>query len=343
MKILIYTDVHFSQKSSIVNGMGTKYHKRLENCIESINWAESLVDTLHCDEVITLGDFFDKPELNAEEITAVKDIKWSNVKHTFIVGNHESNINNLMWSSTMCLKLDNFSIVDTPSEIELDNVQLCFLPYIVEEDRKPLQEYFSTTPKKRVILSHNDIKDIQYGMFKSKEGFSVGEINDNCDLFLNGHLHNGTWVDTKILNVGNLTGQNFTEDAFRYKHCAYVLDTDTFTLTKYENPFALRFYNFEVKKLDDLRLVGELNPNAVVSIKCEEDLVDTLKQKLNTSGVILEKRIIITHSVKNDSTCVDLAQVQVDNHLHQLELFVLDKLGSDNIVVDELKHICMEA
>lgn len=341
MKILLYTDVHFSQKSSIVNSMGNKYHKRLENCIESINWAENLALELGCDEIITLGDFFDKPELNAEEITAVKDIKWVNLPHTFIVGNHESNINNLMWSSTMCLKLDNFTIVDTPTIRELDDTQLCLLPYIVEEDRKSLNEYFSSTNKNRVILSHNDIKGIQYGIITSKEGFSIEDINNNCNLFLNGHLHNGTWVNDKILNVGNLTGQNFTEDAFTYQHCVYVLDTSTLELTKYENPIAMKFYSITITQERDFTKLNKLGNNSIVSIKCVDTLVDKLKEKLNDYD-IMERRIVITHEDVESTSSLDVSTLQVDNHLHQLELFVIDKLGSNEIVLEELKNICKE-
>lgn len=354
MKILLYADVHFSQKSSIVTEMGNKYHKRLENCIESINWAENLATTLNCDEIITLGDFFDKPELNAEEITAVKDIKWSNLPHTFIVGNHESNISNLMWSSTMCLKLDNFTIVDTPTTRELNDIQLCLLPYIVEEDRKSLNEYFSQTIKRRVILSHNDIKGIQYGVITSKEGFDINDINDNCDLFLNGHLHNGSWINNKILNVGNLTGQNFTEDAFKYKHCVYVLDTTTLELTCYENPIAMRFYNIEIKREKDISKLEQLDKNAVVSIKCDETLLQSLKSEIhhieeqpkivsNDKTIFLKTpRIIVTHNDIETASELDVSQLQVDNHLHQLELFVLDKLGNNEIVLEELKRICEE-
>jgi len=46
------------------------------------------------------------------------------------------------------------------------------------------------------------------GHFTSKDGFSIDEINDDCVLFINGHLHNASWVGRKykIYNAGNLTG-----------------------------------------------------------------------------------------------------------------------------------------
>ena len=42
MKILLYTDVHFCKSSSIVTGRGKRFSTRLENIIESLNWAENL-------------------------------------------------------------------------------------------------------------------------------------------------------------------------------------------------------------------------------------------------------------------------------------------------------------
>lgn len=44
------------------------------------------------------------------------------------------------------------------------------------------------------------------GQFISKAGFDINDIEDNCDLFINGHLHNGSKITDKIFNVGNLTG-----------------------------------------------------------------------------------------------------------------------------------------
>lgn len=75
MKILLYTDVHVSEFSSIIRSMGEKYSTRLENLIASINWAEKIATENNCDEIICLGDFFDKPELNSSELTAMKEIK----------------------------------------------------------------------------------------------------------------------------------------------------------------------------------------------------------------------------------------------------------------------------
>ena len=111
-----------------------------------------------------------------------------------------------------------------------------------------IKDYFGPIPQgmKRVILSHNDIAGIQMGAFLSKEGFSLNDIDENCDLFINGHIHNCGWVSEKAFNIGNLTGQNFSEDAFRFEHVAVILDTDTLHMDWYENPHAFNFYKIDL-------------------------------------------------------------------------------------------------
>ena len=44
------------------------------------------------------------------------------------------------------------------------------------------------------------------GQFKSTEGYNVQDIDANCDLFINGHLHNGEKITKKIINIGNISG-----------------------------------------------------------------------------------------------------------------------------------------
>ena len=108
MKYLVCGDVHWCQYSSILRARGRKYSVRLENLINSVNWVEDLAAKKGCIGVIYLGDFFDRPDLNAEELTALQEVKWANIKHIFIVGNHESNVLNLSFSSTISALLLRF-------------------------------------------------------------------------------------------------------------------------------------------------------------------------------------------------------------------------------------------
>ena len=352
MRILIYTDCHFSQYSSIIRSRGERFSTRLENLIASLNWAESLVLTNKCDRVVCLGDFFDAPVLNSEEITALREINWSNVKHYFIVGNHESNTIDLRHNSTNSLNLDNFEIISSPKRETIFGANLVFLPYIVEEDRKTLAEYnkmfslsdggmFTTQEyKKTIVFSHNDIKGIRYGKFESTEGFDIKDIEDNCHMFLNGHLHNCNFLNDSetVLNVGNLTGQNFSEDAYNYSHFACVLDTDTMTLEFFENPFAFNFYKIDILNKSNLSKLNKLKNNAVVTIKCTEGLINELKETIKNVPNIVEHRIIVVPSEGSSGEEVQVSLNEID-HLKQFNDFVIDKLGNTEIVRDELSKI----
>lgn len=347
MKVLIYSDVHFSQDSSIVRSMGDKYSIRLEHLIKSLNWAEELAVNQKCVCVINLGDMFDKPTLNAMEITALKDIKWSSLDHFVLVGNHDSNVNSLEYSSSEVLaSLPNFHIISKLETLHLNDSLLHFIPYITEKDRVHFSEYVDKTKdkelgiKNHIVLSHNDIKGIQLGKYVSQEGFDIEEINKNCDLFLNGHLHNSTWVNQKILNVGNLCGMNFSEDAFKYSHCAYVLDVDTLTVTSYKNPYALNFSKIEINDQHPSLYEYIKKPNNVFMIRCERKYLNNLKISLTDShDVVAYKVIVYDEELSKNDTHQDIKLEKLD-YLKTFNDFIVENMGNGDIIKDELNRIC---
>ena len=346
MKILIYSDVHFSQDSSIVRSMGDKYSTRLEYLIKSLNWAEELAEKEHCVAVFNLGDTFDKSSLNAMEISALKEVRWSNLEHFVLVGNHDSNITSLEYSSADALSsIKKFHIVSSLSTLLLNDTMLYMLPYITEENRKSLKEYLDEAKEedinieKKVILSHNDIKGIQLGKYISQEGFSIDDISKNCDLFLNGHLHNSSYISKKILNVGNLSGQTFNEDSFKYSHGCWILDVDTLELTFYENPYALNFYKIEINEKYPSLTSFSFKNNAVLMIKCERKYQESLKKELEENKNIVASKIII---YDNELVTEEKQEVKLEklDYLKTFNDFILDSLGNNDIIKEELSRIC---
>ena len=335
MKIGIVGDIHFSEYSSILRGRGIKYSHRLENCVASINWAEEM--TANCDQVIYLGDFFDKSSLSAVEITALNDIKWNDKYHRFLVGNHEMGINSLMFSSAHVFNDVKREVIDKPYLAYFEEgLELVFVPYFLEEDRMPLEVMFPARPKTdgipRIIFSHNDIAGIQMGQFISKAGYSIEAIENNCDLFFNGHLHNGAIITPKIINVGNLTGQNFSEDGFKYSHCIYILDTETMTYEDIINPFAINFY-----KIDNVKDLNSV-VNAVVTVKVKSEDVADLKEKIDEDPNIIAHRFIIDYG-KNEKR--DIESLSVD-HLDEFRKFAVQELSGSvdsDLLEEELSYI----
>lgn len=223
MKIMIHSDNHWNEKSSIISSFGYKYSKRLEQLIKSINWAFDTAKDHGCKATICCGDFFDKPNLTQQELTALQEIKWpSDLTNYFLVGNHESEEIDLHYSSTEVLKFNNNIIISEPTTIMLDGTEINFLPYIPESARQPILDYFpkekNNKAKHRILISHNDISGINYGPIVSSIGFEKEELATNFDLVLNGHIHNQGWVTNNLLNVGSFSAHNFTNDSFNYKY-----------------------------------------------------------------------------------------------------------------------------
>ena len=339
-KILICGDIHFSTYSSILRKRGEFYSERLENLLWSINWVEKTAADNKCNRIVYLGDFFDKAILDSEELTALQDIKWSsNIIHYFLVGNHEMGRQDLSYSSAHLLNLiPNSAVIDQPTTTLLDDYYLTFIPYMLESNRKPLVEYLKNVPpQKNLIFSHNDLKGINYGQFISKEGFDVEEINSNCKYYFNGHIHNGEWISSTILNVGNLTGQNFSEDAFKYAHGITLYDTETDKFTHLENPFAYNFYKIE--KVDDNFCNLRFKRNAVLSIKCKESKVKDIKEFLDNNPYVANYRII-TIPEEKDISKIEVEDLTHKDYIEEFKNYVIESIGKSDALFSELQEMC---
>ena len=348
MKIAICGDVHWSAYSSIVRTRGEKYSSRLHNLINSVNWFEITAVNNGCDKIVYLGDFFDKPELTAEEISALKEITWaSNIEHIILVGNHELGLHTAKYNSAQLFNLlPNFRIISEP---ELDvsfGAMFLYLPYIFEEDRKTIGEYidsllsntFITQEVKNVyVFSHNDLQ-INYAGFQNKDGFTVEDVDKSCNLFINGHLHNGSQFSKKGFNLGNLTGQNFSEDALEYDHRIYLLTINgqEFFGKYIVNPYAYNFYkiNYESKK-DLARIVQE---NDIVNFKCKTSQVQELRELIKQCDNIVEYRITTIPDVLNvDETKIkELTQV---DHIKSFKEYIKSKLDNTSVLDSELQML----
>lgn len=342
MKILLYTDNHFCESASIVSKYGNKYTVRLENQIKSVNWTEQLAKDNDCHLIVCLGDFFDKQALTDQEITAINDIDFSNkIDRYFLVGNHESEEIDLKYSSTQILNRVG-TVISKPISMVIDNVELCFLPYTTERNITSLRDIFGEcTASKRIIFSHNDIAGIQMGAIVSKAGFPIDDIEANCDVFLNGHLHNGTKITDKIVNLGNLTGKDFGEDAFKYRHSAFILDTELLTLTEIENPYAFNFYQLTIMSEADLNQLDVLKDNAVLRATCRLPLVNKLNSKLEELGNKIVEHKTITVQVLDDGTEAELDATELTvDYLTELCACCKSKLENTPILDFELAEIC---
>jgi len=337
MKLAIFTDPHWSAKSSILRKRGIKYSLRLENEIKSMNWLAEKAANFNCSHIFCLGDFFDQSIVTAEEEAALGEVNWGPLPWNFIVGNHDASVQSLEFSTAHLLNLcPKGYVIDEPTSFVINNIRFLILPYIVDSERKAIIDYFNVNQNenynKTIIFSHNDLKGIQYGGFESKVGFELQDIENNCDLFINGHLHNGEKISSKIINLGNFLGQNFSEDAFKYSHNLMILDTDTLNYEFIENPYAFNFY-----KLTNKNQIMDIKPNSIVTIKIKEKDLQEIKNLIEENPLIIESRILIEpENIIEETTQIELIKV---DHLEQFKNYIFETLGTTNIIKEELMEI----
>lgn len=343
-KILIVPDIHYCKNSSIIQSRGVKYSTRIENCITSINWAEEYALKENCTSVIYLGDFFNSDNLDAEVLSSLQDIKFNNLPHYCLAGNHEISLTNNTYSSIKLLQnFNNIEVISKPKTLENSYAYLHLLPYNyeIDDDIKSFFD-FSDTSKKHILLSHNDIKNINYGKFLSTSGLDIDILDCKCDLTINGHIHNNAWITERVLNLGILTGKNFSEDANQYKHLIAILNIDesgNIRTEVVENPYAFNFYKLEVNNYNDFNQLKNLKNNAVVSIKCNENYLQELREAVKNSSCITESRITVVKTIidtQNEDLKVDLTV----NHLDKLKEFCLERIENTEVLLNELQEIC---
>ena len=337
MKIGIVGDVHFCQYSSIIRGNTDRYSERIENCIKSVNWAEQNFSLYKCDLEVFLGDFFDKSQLVAQEITAINDIDFNLINKVFLVGNHEMWKSDLSTNSAHIFSSSNCQIITQPTSYEYDNMSLLFLPYLIEGERKSFLEYKKLCKSEQIIaFSHNDISGLEMGHYVSKIGFSLDDLKNNCVQFFNGHLHNGQKLCSNVRNVGILTGQNFGEDAFRYRHCIYIYDTDTNKLIELENPYAFNFY-----KLTSRNQLQDIAYNSILTIKCKSTEYDYWKEAINQyKDKIVTYKFVIQPERQSQAFIDDNIKLLSMDHLSEFKDYVVKKFGYDNYILHELEVLC---
>lgn len=333
MKYLIYSDIHWSNISSLIRGRGEKYSDRIENLIKCLNWAEECADNLNVDKIVCLGDFFNSPSLEQEEITSLNDIKWSNKPHQFLVGNHESSMHDLRYNSANIMKKFGFEVIN---EVKIED-GIVFIPYIANKYREDFNYYVKD--KNSIVFSHNDIAGIQFGDYSTVDGFNIDDISNGCRLFLNGHIHNQGKLRDNVYNVGSTTAHNFTNDSFSYKYGIWILDTVSLDLQFIENPYSFKFYKIDIENETDVNTLSNLPKLSVVSIRSKEQYVDIVKDILRSNENISYSRLVVMRDVvetKDDNKKEDLS---ID-YFEKLINFVYEQIGVSDIVNEELSKIC---
>lgn len=321
-KIVISADIHFCKRESLVEN-------RYLHLAKSIEWVDNLPADLHFD----LGDFFNTAHLTAEDVAVLDAIKFKNSWHC-ITGNHEQDGHN----SLLKYFRDIHTVYEKPQlkNFGKDIGWVLFIPY--SKTPTPLDELLRKLPscEKVMVCSHCDF----VGMFGTEEGagYHIDEINadERIKMWFNGHYHQRMFLSKKVVVVGNLCGQNFTQNFDN--HGVAVYDTVNNTYEFKENPYALVFGKMDTGKPEcrDIRKLIESDPERryVLAIQTDSDCKAMMKEWADKN--LIASRIMLSDVAGaglGEEEVQDMDMVVID-HIELFKAEVAKRFGKE--VADEI-------
>lgn len=227
MNILIYSDLHISERGSMMRGKSRLYY------VEKYNeWLDSTILNNNIDFVIDCGDLVSSDVLTSKEIVSLYNFtqknKYSdNIKTVHLLGNHERNSKDGSINSIELIKLHkNHQIISNSTVIVLGNKKLAFISYGCESD----------LPDADIAFTHLDL-------VPNGSNF----IGLNHDLFkkykkvFNDHIHNPNEFGN-IVNIGSPLGSNLADDYSVARPGVIILNLETLEYKRIENPFAPLYF-----------------------------------------------------------------------------------------------------
>ena len=346
MKIGIYADAHFSLNSSIILGQTNSLEGRLNHLIDSFEWMYELFRTNGVGVIIDLGDLTDSYVVRAEEITAVsKALSFNEVIPEFhILGNHERlDYNGSISSISFVDNIDNQNVISDLTVMTLDNKSVTLLPY----SNGYTDEYIESLQDTDYLFTHLDILGSDTGGWSLTEGIKPNVLANKFGLTVNGHIHNGSWViPNKVLNLGSISGQNFSSRQIAWNPSVMILDTDTNQYLLYENPYALIFVNKSCSTIDKVvKLINGITEGTyAVQLRVPVSLVEETRKVVQTNPHIVASRIM-TKSDKAELEKLGFEEIEhvdsIDGGFEQLVKFI-DSQESLPYNIDDIKQMVRE-
>ena len=346
MKIGIYADAHFSLNSSIILGQSNSLEGRLNHLIDSFEWMYDLFRTNGVEVIIDLGDLTDSYVIRAEEITAVSTALSFNtsIPEYHILGNHERlDYNGTISSISFVDSIDNQYVITKLTSMSLGGRSATLLPYSNGYD----DEYIESLDSTDYLFTHLDILGADTGGWSLTEGIKPNILANKFGLTVNGHIHNGSWViPNKVLNLGSISGQNFSSKQISWNPSVMILDTDTNQYRMYDNPHALIFVNKSCSTIDKVvKLVNGITEGTyAVQLRVPVSIVEDARKVIKTNPHIIASRIM-TKSDKAELEKLGFEEIEhvntIEGGFEQLVKFI-DSQESLPYDINDIKRVVLE-
>lgn len=212
-------------------------------------------------KVIHLGDVFDRRKyMNTKTLYYWKDrvfnpLRDMGVTMHVIVGNHDTffkSTNKVNGPEVYLPEYDNIKVYSKPSTVNLGGMDMCFMPWITEENLDDALSEMENT-KAEILMGHLEIQGFEQirGHINTHDGFKKSQFK-KFDIVYSGHYHHKS-SSGNIHYLGSPYG--FVWSDWNDSRGFHVFDTKTRDLDFVENPneiFHKIYYRDGAKTFEDL-------------------------------------------------------------------------------------------
>lgn len=238
MKVAIITDTHYGARK------GSKHlHDYFELFYDNVFFPA--LEEHNVGAVIHMGDAFDsRKSIDYQSLEWSKRVVFDRLakyETHMIIGNHDcyyKNTNDVNSPELLLQTYPNITTYSSPTEVEIDNLKVLFIPWINAENFEDTVSCIKATSSV-CAMGHLELNG-----FRAHRGH-VMEDGMDCELFekfttvFSGHYHTRS-DNGKIFYLGN-PYEMFWNDV-NDPRGFHIFDTDDLTLTQINNPYKL-FYN----------------------------------------------------------------------------------------------------
>ena len=284
MKVAIITDTHYGARK------GSKYlHDYFELFYKNVFFPA--LEEYGIDTVIHMGDAFDsRKSIDYQSYEWAKRVVFEplkNYKVHMIVGNHDCYYKNTNDVNSPALLLESYKNISTysePTEVEIDNLKILFIPWINAEN------FESSVQSIKVSNSTCAMGHLELNGFRAHRGHTMeegmdGDIFAKFDKVFSGHYHTRS-DDGRIFYLGN-PYEMFWSDVNDPRGFT-IFDTETLEHVQIDNPYKLfhiLYYDDEPASLFDARGYKDKIVKIIVRNKPRPREFEKLIDKVYSAGV----------------------------------------------------------
>jgi DNA repair exonuclease SbcCD nuclease subunit len=262
VKVAIITDTHFGFKK------GNKiFHDYFQKFYENVFHPYLIKNNINT--VIHLGDSFDNRKgIDYWSLKWAQDIFYNTLETLGItvyniVGNHDiyyKNTNSLNSLEYLLQDYDNVIKISSPTEVNIDGLDILFLPWINQENEKTTFNLIQNTTC-QCAMGHLELQGFRVNKQIVMEHGLEGKLFEKFQRVFSGHYHTRS-NDGRIFYVGN-PYHLFWSDLGDPRGFT-VFDTDTMEHEHINNPYDI----FKVIEYDEDNLNEDLNEyeNCIVKV-----------------------------------------------------------------------------